>query len=151
MQLFKDDQGHEWTIAITVGAIKRVKALLPGIDLAKPDEGKPPLIGRLPIDPVLLCDVIYCLVKPAADAANITDEQFGEAMGGDALAHAAAAFWEEYKDFFQRLDRHDVARLVATQQALLREIVEQTTGEIEKWETARLRQPPTESLSTLGS
>ena len=40
------------------------------------------------------------MVKPEADAQKVTDEDFGRAMGGDALDGATAAFLEELVDFF---------------------------------------------------
>jgi len=77
MKTFTDNGGHTWTVAINVDAIKRVRSLLKN-DLLEAVEGK--LIERLRDDPILLCDVIYVLCKPEADAANISDEQFGQLL-----------------------------------------------------------------------
>jgi len=46
-----------------------------------------------------LCDVIYCVCKPQADAENITDTQFAQAMAGDVIAHAKTALVEELVNF----------------------------------------------------
>jgi len=97
MRTFKDNAGRAWSVQINVDALKRVKSLL-GVNLLEVIEGK--LIDRLSGDPVFLCDVLYAVVKPEADAQKVTDEDFGRAMGGDALDGATAAFLEELVDFF---------------------------------------------------
>jgi hypothetical protein len=86
-----------WTIAVNVDAIKRVKSLLE-VDLLEAVDGK--LLERLISDPVLLCDVIYVLVKPEADTKEVSDEDFGRAMAGDAIEMATSALLEELVDFF---------------------------------------------------
>jgi hypothetical protein len=99
MQSFKDNAGRTWTITINVAAVKRVRGLL-GVDLYKlVDDGFKPLAALIS-DPVQLADVLYCLCKVEADAKQITDEDFGRALGGDAITLAAEAFVEELIDFF---------------------------------------------------
>ena len=51
-------------------------------------------------DPVMLADIIYAICKPQADEKNITDEQFGGLLNGNAIAEATEAFIEELIDFF---------------------------------------------------
>ena len=102
MKLFKDNAGREWRISIDVAAVKRVRSLI-GVDLMGILDGT--LLEKLVSDPVLLCDVAYCLVKPDADAKGVSDEEFGKAMGGDALEHAAQALLEELADFFPQKKR----------------------------------------------
>ncbi|MFQ3588526.1 MAG: hypothetical protein SNJ74_11425 [Fimbriimonadaceae bacterium] len=99
MHSFRDNAGRAWTVAINVAAVKRVRGLV-GIDLYKLiDEGFKPL-GALVSDPVQLADVLYCLCKDEADAKQVTDEDFGRALAGDAITLAADAFVEELIDFF---------------------------------------------------
>ena len=97
MRSFEDSTGRKWTVAINVDAVKRVKALL-GVDLLEAVEGS--LLERLIGDPVLLCDILFVVCKPQADAAGVTDEQFGQAMAGDAIDAATGAFLEALVDFF---------------------------------------------------
>jgi hypothetical protein len=99
MKTFTDNTGRTWTLVISVDAIKRVRALA-GVNLMEAVEGN--LIERLVADPVLLCDVIYAVAKPEADANQVTDEAFGRAMAGDAIEHATTALLEELVDFFPR-------------------------------------------------
>lgn len=100
MKTFKDTAGREWPLAINVTAIKRVRDLLE-VDLLELVEDNGKLIGRLMTDPVLLVDVVYVVCKPHADAAGVTDEQFGEAMAGDAIAAATDALVAEITGFFR--------------------------------------------------
>ena len=97
MHTFKDNADRDWQLAINVTAIKRVKDLL-DVDLLEVTGVE--LLGRLAADPVLLCDVIYCVCKPQADAQGVSDEDFGRAMGGDAIDTATTALLEELVDFF---------------------------------------------------
>ena len=99
MHSFPDNAGRTWTVAINVAAVKRVRGLV-NIDLYKlVDDGFRPL-GELVADPVQLADVLYCLCKDEADAKQISDEDFGRALYGDAITLAAEAFVEELFDFF---------------------------------------------------
>lgn len=97
MHSFKDNKERTWSLTIDVNAIKRVRGLL-DVDLLTVIDGK--LIQKLLIDAVLLCDVIYCLVKPEADEKNVTDEDFGSSMIGDPIDDATTALLEELVDFF---------------------------------------------------
>ena len=100
MKTFTDNTGRTWTLSVTVGTIKRVRALC-GVDLANiitMESGKTPNVGlleRLAADPVLLVDVLFAVCKPEADAKGITDEEFGRAMAGDAIELAATALRRE--------------------------------------------------------
>ena len=97
MHTFNDTQGRTWTVTINVDAIRRVRGLL-DINLLDAVEGK--LLERLVSDPVLLCDILFALVKPEAEAKQVSDEDFGRALGGDVLDQATTALLEELVDFF---------------------------------------------------
>jgi len=98
MQTFTDNAGRQWQVEVNVAALKRVRGLV-RVDLMQPIEGTGGLLERLVRDPVLLCDVVYALCKPEADARSISDEDFGRAMAGDAIEHATAALLEELVAF----------------------------------------------------
>jgi hypothetical protein len=97
MRAFKDNQGHQWEIAITVDTVKRVRGLL-NVDLLAAIEGD--LVPKLATDPILLADVLYAVVKPQADNLGVSDEDFGRGLGGDAIEAATTALLEELVDFF---------------------------------------------------
>ncbi len=115
MHTFTDNAGRAWTLTITVDAIKRVQALVK-VNLAQILDAQRgsslPLLTELQADLVLLCDVLFALVKPQADAQGVSDEQFGQALGGEAIAAAHTAFWEEMIGFFQKLP-HGQATVMA--------------------------------------
>lgn len=98
MKKFTDTAGREWKVEVNVGAVKRVRSLL-NIDLLDLAADKGDLIKRLINDPVLLCNTIYVVCRPQAEERGITDEQFGEAMAGDAIEHATTALLEEIVGF----------------------------------------------------
>ena len=102
MKTFTDNAARAWTIQVNVDALKRVKSLL-DVDLMEAVDGK--LLQRMLDEPVLLCDIIYALCKPQADAASVTDEDFGRAMAGDAIDNATQALLEELVDFFPQRRR----------------------------------------------
>lgn len=115
MRTFTDNASRTWTVAVNVGTLKRVKALT-GTDLLEVIEGR--LVERLIADPVLLVDILYAACKPEADARNVTDEAFGQAMGGDAVEQATEALLEELVDFFPRPRRALLRKALEKYQAM---------------------------------
>ena len=126
MKTFTDNAGRTWTVAINVNALKRVRGLL-GVNLLELIDGT--LLKRLYADPILLCDVVYALCKPEADAQNVTDEQFGQAMYGDAIEHATTALLDEIVSFSPSpRDRRNLGRVLETTRRVMdraRDVVEQ--------------------------
>ena len=110
MKTFTDNAGRTWTVAINVDCIKRVKSLL-GVNLLDAIEGK--LLEQFVSDPVLLCDCVYAICKPEADAKDVSDEEFGRAMAGDAIDAATTALLEELVDFFPKGKREVLAKALA--------------------------------------
>ena len=130
MRTFTDSAARTWTLSLTIDAAKRVRSLL-DVNLLEPEKGDPPLLTRLGTDVILLCDVIYALVKPQADAAEVTDEQFGAALGGEVILAAQTAFYEEMVDFFRGLARRDLVRAVETQRRMIELTVQSIEARIE--------------------
>ncbi|HSV28699.1 MAG TPA: hypothetical protein VLL76_04045 [Candidatus Omnitrophota bacterium] len=118
MQSFTDNAGRTWKVHLTIDAIRRVKAEL-AVDLLAIDQGDPPLLTRLGTDVALVVDVVFAIVRPQADEAGITDEQFGRSLGGEAIIAAHDALLEELVDFFRSLRRVHLATAIAKQQAML--------------------------------
>jgi len=106
MKTFTDTAGRTWTLALTIDAAKRVKGLL-DVNLLELEAGDPPLLTRIGTDVILLCDVIFALVKPQADASGVTDEQFAAALGGETILAAQTALYEELVGFFRGLGADD--------------------------------------------
>jgi outer membrane biosynthesis protein TonB len=118
MKTFVDSTCRTWTISLTVDTLKRVKSLL-SVDLTRPDDGDPPLHVRMFDDVCLLADVVFAAVKPQADAAGVTDEVFGQSLGGGAITAAAQAFLEEWTDFFRSRQRTDLVAMIQKYQTLM--------------------------------
>jgi len=112
MKTFTDNAGRTWTIAINVDVLKRVRGLV-DVNLLDILDGQ--LIERLYRDPVLLCDVVYAVCKPEADAQSVSDEDFGRAMAGDAIEQATKALLEELVNFSPSpRDRANLQRVLET-------------------------------------
>ncbi len=129
MKTFTDNAGRVWTLSLTIDCAKRVRDLL-DINLLEPEAGEPPLLTRLGTDEILLCDVLFAMVKPQADSLNITSEQFCQALGATAVLAAQNAFYDELVDFFQNRGRTDRANGVLTQQKMINLAIAQVTGRI---------------------
>jgi len=110
MKTFTDNAGRTWTVTVNVDAIRRVRSLL-SVDLLSVADGK--LLERLVADPVLLCDVIYAVCRPEADTKQVSDEDFGRAMAGDAIDLATTALLEELVAFFPLAKRRLLAKALS--------------------------------------
>ena len=96
---FKDTEGRLWCLDLTIGSIKRVKSIT-DVDLLNISDGS--TLVELSRDPFKLVDLIWAIIQPQAVAMNVTDEQFGSAMGGMALRDASEAFLAGITSFFQQ-------------------------------------------------
>ena len=74
MHTFKDANGKVWTVTVDVDAIKTIKSLV-GVNLCELHEGSPPLVERLEGDLILLCDVLFAVLKEQADAVGIDEKE----------------------------------------------------------------------------
>jgi hypothetical protein len=102
MHTFTDSAGRPWSVVVNVSVVKRVKSML-GIDLLSIGDGD--LWQRLATDPVCLVDTLFVICKPEAEAAGVTDEQFGAGLVGDVIDAATKALLEEIADFFPQARR----------------------------------------------
>ena len=139
MRTFTDNAGRTWTLSLSFGAVKRVRGLL-DVNLLELDKGEPPLLTRLGTDPILLVDVIFAVIKPQADGLGVTDEQWAESMGGEAMLAAQKAFYGEVADFTRSQGRPDMAKAALAQHALIERVIamsEERIGQIDVEELAR--------------
>lgn len=128
MQTFKDNDGRSWSLRVDVNANRRVKELC-HVDLFAVLDGE--LVNRLLADPELLVNVIYALCKPEADAAQITDEQFGGRMVGDAIDGATTALFAALTDFFPQRRRQVIKMALAKVDAIQTAAVAQATAKLD--------------------
>lgn len=128
MGMFTDSAGRAWTIVIDVTAIKRVRSAL-GVNLLDVIGGE--LLNRLTNDPVLLCDILYCLVKPEADSRKLTDEDFGRAINGDVIHNATRAFLESLADFFPSAQREILLKILAKTTEIEQTVLKQAMAKLD--------------------
>jgi chorismate mutase len=114
MPTFKDVNGQEWLLRLDVGKIRDVRELH-HVNLATLDGTA---YDRLESDPELLVNVLWTLCKSQAPEKNINEQQFGEALVGDAIDHATAALLEAIAGFFPKSKREMVQTLAKRTQAI---------------------------------
>lgn len=174
MKTFTDTTGWVWTIDVNVTSLSRVRDLTT-CDILGQDDGDD-VFMRLARDPFLLCNVIYALCKPQADARTVivpapepqgeassepaaegterpfTDEDFGRAMAGDAIAEATDAFLEELVNFCPSAGKRTLlAKMRQKQAAFQGTALEMATEMLESPEMERaLKARMAEALATLG-
>jgi hypothetical protein len=108
---FNDANGREWEVNVNAASARRAREIA-GIDLFKIAEDRFALMARLSEDLILLADTLYAVCKTQADALEITDEQFGEAMIGDAIEAGFDALMEGICDLLPGNDRREAMRKV---------------------------------------
>jgi len=135
MKTFTDNASRVWTVAINVNAIKRVRTLA-NVNLLEVIEGT--LLERLIRDPVLLCDVVYAVCKPEADKIGVSDEEFGQAMAGDAIDQATKTLLEELVGFSpSRQGRVNLQRILETTWRVMDKAHEAVAARLESGEIER--------------
>jgi len=144
MAAFKDNAGREWVITVTVDSIKRVRSLLK-VDLVECVAGD--LWERMVNDPVLVANTVYALAKPQADAAKVSDEDFGKAMFGEPLADALEALQDELVRFFPR---HQRTTLVAKMLTVAEKVMTRVRADRETL-AAAVSTPPASGDGSAGS
>ncbi len=149
MHKFRDTEGREWQIGITIGDLKRVRGEL-DIDLGNLHAGDPPLLTRLEQDVCLLIDCVFVLIQPQAAERGVSDLAFATAMGGDAASAAHDAFWRALSDFFLELKRTDVVAAIAKVQKLMTEAIEKSTKQLEQINLETLSRSTSGESSTNG-
>lgn len=130
MPSFKDTTGREWLVVVNVAQVKRVREQL-RINLADPNEGN--LLEQL-TDPVTFVDVLFVLCQSQAKEAGVSDVQFGESMGGDALDDGLMALGGALADFFRGPKRkiwEQAVKLTRKHLAKLEAVLTERANEIE--------------------
>lgn len=97
MPTFKDTNGREWRIHLDAPTIREIRNTFDGLNLIDA-EGR--CFAQLAGDPVTLVDVLWCLCRDQAQAAGVTDVQFGRALMGEAIEQATEALLNAILDFF---------------------------------------------------
>ncbi len=137
MHTFTDNAGRVWTIAINVATIKRVQGSLQ-INLCKLVDDHFKGLGGLLADLVRFIDVLYCLCREEAEARNVSDEDFGRAMFGDAIHQAMDAFVEELIDFFPDPKvRHSLRKIIGEARKVRSRMMDRAEQVLESFDADR--------------
>ena len=111
MQEFRDKDGVKWVIDLPIGEIARVRNVSEGrFNLWEPI--KDDLAQRLADDLSLFWEILWHLVEPQAAKAGISAEAFGLAVAAECLFDAQRKFFDEWRDFFHRLQKPDLAAVL---------------------------------------
>jgi hypothetical protein len=115
---FCDAHARDWDLSLTIHTARRVRDATGVIIYDLLGDGMQPL-GQLLSDPFALMDVCWAVCSEQAAAREISQEDFGRAIAGDALEDAAKAFMEALIDFFpNRGAREPLRRMVEKGQEL---------------------------------
>jgi len=142
MAKFKDTAGHEWDVQMTVQGVKDVRDALE-LDLLDNAGRRGGVMGELASDPIKVCDVVFVLCRQQAEDAEVTSEDFGHSLGGNALAEATDALIEAYISFFRPHQRKALGKIrdkMGTLETMITREVEARleSGEMEKEMRAEL-------------
>lgn len=99
MAKFKDREGKEWSIDITIGHLKALREDF-GIDLRtalKPDDTT--FAEKVLADLEQLGRVLWVFCGPQAEKAGLDEEAFAFRFDGETVERAATALWQALWDF----------------------------------------------------
>lgn len=131
---FKDKNNNSFTIEITLGKVKKIKAEL-GLDLLSlfTDTEAMEKIN----DPCAFVDLLYFLCEPQIkkaykDAEEEPDVAFGEALDLDGLEEATKQFMDALIDFFPEAKQKKLLRIKEAAERMSKKEEEKMEMELEK-------------------
>ncbi len=139
-----DSENRSWSCTITVATVKRVQQLAE-VNLLEAFDG---LLMKLADDPVSLANVLYAVCKLQADERGVTDEQFGELLGGETIEGATTALVQGIIDFFPSQRRQILKQIWAKTQKARQAV---TDLAVEKVESPQLDELQTLELQAAGA
>lgn len=130
MKTFTATDGTKWEIVVNVGTIKRCMDDT-GLRLTDlfASEAK---IGEFFADDVRFCTVLFSVVRPQAEAAGKTLDDFLAGIDGTVIEGAVEALLAEVADFFQEPRKGLIKKTLARYQAAHRKLVTEGVRDAEK-------------------
>ncbi len=133
MKVFRDLDGGEWRISLSIGDVGRVKGVL-GVDLLEPmltvdgqppgpNGSPPPLCALLQTDFLQVLGRLRVVLEPEIEKRCISVEEFGRLLGGDQLHEAQRAFMAEWSDFSRGLGLTHHAKAIEAHAELLTKLL----------------------------
>ena len=118
MGVFKDNEGREWKVKVTVGAVERVKDRT-GVDLGHALDDGMKLLGELSANPGRRVAVLYAVCEPQIEARGLSPEEFADCFSGDCVEESWNVFLDSLADFFpDARHRHDLKRILTQCRAM---------------------------------
>lgn len=121
---FKDVDGSEWEIIISIGKVAQIESLL-GVNLGCPEfpaGNSMPLLTRLAADVALVSRLIWlsgCSSCATARQHSVKEEYFYEdILVGETFREAWCAWLKEYQDFIRRRSFGDIDRQTNFERAI---------------------------------
>lgn len=132
MQSFKDTEGREYIIRLTIGAVEQIKAST-GIDILnvnEADENGVPVIQKLIFDDGILFDVMASMLHKQFIEKNITRDDFMNSVDGEKVKEIADKFFEELRTFFTGRGKRWVAIAIQKDRQAMEEQLEAVAQEL---------------------
>lgn len=147
---FKDAEGRLWVVSVNVSSIRLVRAQV-GVDLYEL-AGAATGLMELYDDPVKLVEVIWHLCSKAASKENVSEDEFCEAMLGDAIAGATDAFEGALVDFFPDGKRRAILQeMMAKRREFMAAILTEEMNRVKEMDVQEAAQKITASARPSGS
>lgn len=115
MPTFYDREQTAWIIVLDFGLLRRIKREL-SVDLLRVVDD-PQSLEQLGENIETLVNVVWLCVETQAEKMNLTDEDFGSRLDGEAIDQATRALLEALVDFFP-----------SNRRPILRKLIEKTTA-----------------------
>jgi hypothetical protein len=132
---FRTMDGHEYQVAITTGAVRRVADEYEGVRLTSAYLD-PDLRAKFFGDDLEFAGLLYHILRPQVEARGLSRAQFEETIDADAIRAAGAAVLEEMAFFFEDPMRSLILRHVAEVRRLglqlLTNVADAAKSELEK-------------------
>ena len=112
MHSFKDTEGREWHVKITLGIARDLKDQTE-IDLL---DGKALLTAAA--DPYVMGQVLWVVCQKQATSRNLSPEDFAAAFDGDVVTEATDALVEASIDFFPKARRPAIQKAFEKMKAM---------------------------------
>ena len=127
MRTFDDATGQSWTVRVDLQTAKEWKRRL-GFDVMGLPKAEWKPLGAILEDPVQMVDLLFLTCADECRRRNLTDEDFGRLLFGDAIEDAAVALIEAISDFFPSPShRKTLAKILAA----ARKVMERTEAQAE--------------------
>lgn len=116
MHEFKDNANPPrlWMIHLHIGLARRLRTTSPAIDILQAGAINEEFVAKIFNDPVYFCELLCAICKPQIDDRKITDDDFYDALGPEAIVLSRDALLQEIVDFFLRSGREPEAEALST-------------------------------------